>query len=474
MADLAITFIKGDTSGSETDYRDLLPTNMTGIVRPEFGADGYMLETPGLTEFGAGDGIDRGGVWNERLQNHFRVSGNQFIEVNAAGSKTDLGSILGADTATLKGFYSFETQGIIADEKFFLFDPVGGFRQVTDPDVKLPIDGVWIDGYYCLTDGEFLYHTEIVAGTPVEDSIAPLALATAEFSPDPTLGVGKTVDNKWIVFNRYSIEFLRNVGGTTFAFQRLDARALKIGLVATHAKAEMKDVWYFMGGRKDEAISVHAMGGGGSQRIASREVEKLIAQYSELELEDVVMETYEMSAYSYLILHLPRETLLFNETLSQTVGSEYAWSLLTTGLAQGTWIAKHGVFEPRVNEWIYGDKTDDKLAFLDENSAEQYGEIQEWYLNTPFIYLEAQSIDEFGIEILPGFTTTKDATVFISTTADGVFYGQEKTMDYGGPSSYMNRFITYRLCYVRDWFSIRLRGASRSRMVFSRAWIKHG
>jgi len=325
MPSKIITFVKGDKSGSETDYRDYLPINMTGVVRPMFDAQGYMIEYYGLTQFGDGFGVDRGGVWNERLENHFRLSGTDFIEVDQNGVSNSLGTILGADTASLP--YSFETQGIVADGKFYLYDPVNGFRQVNDPDIRVPIDGVWIDGYYCLTDGDVLYHTEIVAGTPIEDSIAPLALATAEFSPDPTVGVGKTTDNKWIAFNRYSIEFFTNVGGETFAFQR------------------------------------------------TREVEKVLKKYTESELSEVVFEGYELDGYTHLILHLPNEALLFNFTLSQAAVIEQSWSILKSGLESEDWIGKHLIFEPRVGLWVLGDKSSGRLGFLDENSAEQYGEI---------------------------------------------------------------------------------------------------
>ena len=46
---MPITFIKGDEIGAETDYRDALPVNMTAIARQNFGAHGYMLQSPGLT-----------------------------------------------------------------------------------------------------------------------------------------------------------------------------------------------------------------------------------------------------------------------------------------------------------------------------------------------------------------------------------------------------------------------------------------
>ena len=67
----AINLLKGDKAGIETDYRDYLPVNMSGVVRSMFGAQGYMLQQPGLTKYGEGIGIDRGGLWNER-QNALR------------------------------------------------------------------------------------------------------------------------------------------------------------------------------------------------------------------------------------------------------------------------------------------------------------------------------------------------------------------------------------------------------------------
>ena len=58
--------------------------------------------------------------------------------------------------------------------------------RVTDSDLGDPIDGVWVDSYYFLTDGEYIYHTDITD----ETSIDPLKYATAEFMPDPSLGLG--------------------------------------------------------------------------------------------------------------------------------------------------------------------------------------------------------------------------------------------------------------------------------------------
>lgn len=469
MPEMNLTLIKGDKHGSETDYRDQLPVNMSGVVRPLFGVAGYMLQQPGLTQYGTGEGIDRGGIYNERLGSHFRVSGTSLIEVATDGTTTVLGTVSGSDTVSLP--YSFNTQAIIADGKYYLYDPDDGFRQVTDTDLGAPIDATWVDQYYFFTDGENLFHTEITN----EESIDPLDFATSEFSPDPTLGVGKTDDNKVIVFNRYSIEYFRNVATDNFAFTRLPDRAQKAGIVGTHCKAEIKGKWFIMGGRREEDISIHVIGLGSYNKIASREVDKVIGQYTESELSTAVLETRVEENIPYLIVHLPNETLLYNMSIAAAAGNDQAWSILKSDVnGNTTWRGKFGVFEPRKGVWVYGDKQDSTIGILDEDVATHYGELAEWILYTPFVHLEFASIDELNIEIIPGFTTEDDAQVFVSLSYDGVFTGQEYIMQYGDASEYDKRFIRYRFGYVRNWFGYKFRGASTSRMAFSRCKINYG
>lgn len=463
-----LDLIKGDKVGDETDYRDNLPVNMTAVIKPIFGARGYMIQSPGLTQYGSGTGIDRGGLWNERQLNHYRVSAGELISVDVNGVKTTLGAISGTDTASLP--YSFNTQGVVADGKFWLYDTTVGFREVTDPELGDPIDCVWVDGFYFFTDGDFIYHSDITD----ESSIDPLKFATAEFMPDPSLGVGKTQDNKVIVFGRYTIEYFVNVATDNFAFQRVATRAAKIGIVGTHAKAEMNDKWHFLGGRKEEAISVHVLGVGTATKIGSREVDKIIGTYTETQLQTAVVEARAEDDTHHLIVHLPNHVLQFNETVARAIGTELAWTILKTDVAgDAPWRAKHGLFEPRKGVWVYGDKLGSNIGILDETVATHYGEIAEWVLDTPFVYLDSQSIDDFEVEIIPGFTVTDDATVAISLTYDGITHGREWFMEYGAPNDRENRFIARRLGYVRNWVGTRLRGATRSRMAFCRAIMRH-
>lgn len=464
-----LTFIKGDKVNSKTDYRDALPVNMYAVRRPILGADGYMIQQQGLTQLGTGVGIDRGGAWNDNMQMHFRVSGGSLVTLATDGTTTTLGAISGTDTAVLD--HSFNTQAVCADGRFWLYDPVNGFREVTDPDLGDPIDFCWVDGYYFFTDGEFIYHTDINN----ESAIDPLKFATAEFIPDFTYGVHKTEDNKVMVFGRYSIEYFVNQATANFAFARVASRALKIGIVGTHAKCEVGGKVYIVGSRKEEAVSFHVIGVGSAEKVATREIDQILATYTEQELADLVLESFESDGTSFVMMHLPNHVLMFNQTIAAVAGIDQAWSIWKSDVLGDTPCrAKHGVFDQRLNQWVFGDKQDATIGLLDSSVATQYGNIVEWLLFTPFLYLEDQSIDELDIETIPGFTSTLDATVFVSLTYNGLTYGLEWTQMYGLPSEYSMRFIVRRLGYVDNWVGMKLRGASRSRMAFGRGFIEHG
>jgi hypothetical protein len=366
--------------------------------------------------------------------------------------------------------YSFNTQCIIADGKMFLYDPVGGFREVVDPDLGLPIDGVWIDGYYFMTDGEYLFHTDI----DDEESIDPLKFATSEFSPDPTLGVAKTQDNKVIVFNRYSTEYFINVAADNFAFTRQPTRAQKIGIVATHAKIEIAGQWVIVGSRKNESLGVHSVGIGSSVKISSREIDKILKQYTEPELADMRVEAREEDAINLIYFHLPNETLCFNATAAATSGPAKSWSIITTGQAGDPWRAINGVNDTRLNKWLYGDQTDTSIGVINDSSFSQYGERSEWVLYTPFINLETLSLDEIEIETIPGLNAIDDATVAFSMTKDGLIWSSEYWALYGEPLDYNKRYIIRRLGDINQWVGLKFRSYTTSRMSFAVLSITYG
>lgn len=462
-----IPLIKGDKISPNTDYRDFMPVNMTAVPKPILGANGYMLCYPGLTQIATGSGTDRGAVYNRRMKIQFRVSGKKLIKV-VAGVVTELGTVPGTGQAAMP--YSFNTQAVIADGRMFLYDATNGFREVTDSDLGSPIDGVWVDGYYFLTDGEYIYHTDLAD----ESSIDPLKFATAEFMPDDSIGLGITPDDKVIVFGRDTTEYFVNQATANFAFQRVQTRAQKIGIVATHAKCESGGNWYFAGGRAQDSLGVFVLGVGQSVRVSTREIDKVLATYTETALSDMRMESRTEDDVELVIVHLSGHALCYNATVAATMGKDYAWSILRTGSSATPHRAINGVFDADLGYWVYGDKTGTQIGKLDNTVFSQYGSVSEWILSSPFINLETASIDELEIETIPGNTPFDDATVAFSLTKDGQTYSTEWWNLYGEPNDYNHRYILRRLGDVSQWVGFKFRAVTKSRMAFCYLTVTYG
>ena len=109
----------GDRSADNVDYRDQLMVNRTLVVRDIKDDQGYHLSHDGLTSHGTAVGIDRGAIWNARQQSHLRISGQSLISVDSNGDVTVINeAISGVDQVSLP--YSFQTQGILANTRFYL------------------------------------------------------------------------------------------------------------------------------------------------------------------------------------------------------------------------------------------------------------------------------------------------------------------------------------------------------------------
>lgn len=471
MPQIQVPLIKGQRVSTKTDYRDALMVNAYAVIEPVLGADGYVLLYPGLTKVADSVGTDRAGNYNERFGEQYRVSGGSLVRVNRDNTVDTLGAIAGEDQATLDGFYSFNTQGVIAGGGFYLYSPSDGFQQVTDQDLGSPIDGVWVDNYYFMTDGEFLFHTDITD----ETSIDPLKFATAEFMPDPSLGLGKTQDNKVIVWGRYTVELFRNVASENFAFTRVPDRGQKIGIVATHAKTEAGGRYYFCGGRKGDSLGIHILGVGASEKVSTREIDKILAKYSEPELSDMRMESRSEGDVTFILAHLPNETICFNEEVAKKYGVGSAWTILKSDvLGDRPYRAINGVFDANRGYWVYGDKLTGNIGKLDNEVCTHYEEIVEGIIDSPLLKLETMSIDEIEMETIAGHTSDPGARVAISVTHNGFTYSQEWFDTYGEPLDYGNRFIIRQLGYVPDMVGIRFRVATRSRMSFAAMKVTYG
>jgi len=179
------------------------------------------------------------------------------------------------------------------------------------------------------------------------------------------------------------------------------------------------------------------------------------------------METRLEDDIIFVLVHLPEETLLFNYTMYAQYGKEVAWTLLKTDtVGDNPYRAINGVYDARNGKWIYGDRNDETIGQLDESVVTHYDEKVEALLYSPLVRLPDFSIDSLEIDTIPGHTVVDDARVAVSVTLDGVTYGNEYWMDYGGPSEYGQRFILNRIGYVRNIIGFKFRWISKSKMAF--------
>jgi hypothetical protein len=461
---MQIPLIKGDKVSNNVDYRDALPVNMFAVNREILGSAGYLINWYGLTELATGQGVDRGAIWvsADGIYGHYRVSGDSLISLASNGAVTVIGAIAGTEQVSMD--YSFNNLAIVADGKLYYYNPADGLRIIDDADVGSPIDLVWVDGYFFLTDGKDIYHSDITN----EESFLPLDFGNAQFMPDPSRGLGKNEDNEIIVFGAFSTEYFVNRGSENFAFQRLNQKAQKIGILGTQCKSELSGKWYTISRRKETSASFHIISLGSEQAISSRETDQVLATYSPDALSTSTVDTMMIDNVEFVIYHLPNHTFIFNQTIAETMGIDKAWSILKSDvLGDNTYRGKNLLLDPRNGKWTIGDKSSSTIGYLDRSTCTQYGDIAEWILYTPFVNMETLSINKLEIETIPGIAPDNDATVAVSITQDGRTYSKEYWNLYGTNLDYGQRFYLRNLGYVRDWIGFKFRGASRARMAFS-------
>jgi len=462
---MQIPMLKGDKIGSNTDYRDGLLTNMYAVKRDILGANGYLMSFYGLSGFAEGGGVDRGGKWvsREGLEGHYRLSGTDFIKIDEYGLITVLGTVAGSDQASID--FSFNNVAVVAGGKLFYYNPTAGFRQMTDTDIGNPIDIVWVDGYFFLTDGETIYHSNILN----EEQYEPLAFANAEFMPDSSRGLGRTEENEVLVFGEFSKQSFINVGATPFAFQTIPRKNQKIGILGVHCKKELNGKWYTLSRRENTAPSFHIISIGTEQSISTRETDVILQSYTDDELSTSTVDAFIDGNVTFIMFHLPSHTLVFNESVAETFGLESSWSILKTDTTGDlTYRGRNIVRDPRNGKWLIGDKRDGSVGEIDRTICTHYGAMVEWLIHTPAVMLETGSINKLEIETIPGVSPDNDATVFISMSQDMRANSMEYSKEYGMNNQFGLRFIVRRLGYVRSWVTFRLRGVSRSRMAFSK------
>jgi hypothetical protein len=455
-----IPVLSGIFTDANSDFRNSYPRNLIPVPKDEGISKGYIRPADGIVEFSSNaPGIDRGGInWDGVL---YRVMGSKLVSIDEFGAITTIGDVDAGGQVTLD--YSFDFLGIASNKKLFLFDK-GTLKQNTDEDLGDVIDFIWIDGFFMTTDGLSLVVTEL--NDPF--AVNPLKFGSSEIDPDPIVGLLE-LNNEAYALNRFTIEVFENVGGLGFPFQRIESAAIRRGCIGTHAKAIFLEQIAFMGGARNEATSVWLGISGQSRRIATREIDQILAEFTETQLADVVMEVRVDKGHQFLYIHLPDRTIVYDGAASAIVGQPIWFTLGSSVVGNSIYKARNLV---RVyDKWIVGDPTDNRVGRFVDNISSHYGELIGWDFGTIIVYNGGFGAVFHRLELvsLTGRSAFgDDSTIWMSYSFDGVAFSQEFPLPVGKQGDRNNRIAWLQAFAMNNWAVVKFRGTSDAHMSIAR------
>lgn len=445
-----VPILAGIYSDSTSQLRTSMPRNLVPVPKSSGISNAYLAPSDGLVAMGTGPGADRGGInWNGAC---YRVMGSRLVLVSPFGDVTNLADVGSGGTVTLD--YSFDRLAIASGDKLFYWN--GAISQVTDPDLGIVVDMLWVDGYFMTTDGEFLIVTELNDPYAVD----PLKYGSSEVDPDPIVAL-KKVRNEVMALNRYSIEVFQNVGGSGFPFQRIDGAQIQRGCVGTHACCNFVDTVAFLGSGRNEAPAVYLALSGGSQKVSSREVEIILQEYTEAQLSTVILEPKVDKGHQHLYVHLPDRTLVFDAAATASLGDQVWFTLTSSIVGNSQYRARNFVWA--YDKWIFGDPMAPQVGKFSGSVSTHYGNVIGWEFGTPIVFNETFGVifNELELVGLPGDAVFgKDPVIWTSYSLDGQTWSQERPTRAGSAGQTQQRICWRRQGKMRNWRIQKFRGTS--------------
>ncbi len=456
-----IPILNGIYTDNGPDFRTSYPVNMIPVPKSNGISEGFLRPADGLVANGTGPGIDRGGInWNGVC---YRVMGSKLVTVSSTGVITVLGDVQNnGKLVTLD--YSFDLLAIASNDKLWYYSPSTGLDQVTDPDLGIVLDVVWVDGYFMTTDGEFLVVTELSDPTQVN----PLKYGSSEIDPDPVVALLK-LRNEIYALNRNTIEVYDNVGGDLFPFQRIEGAQIEKGVVGTHACCVYLESIAFLGSGFNEAPGIYLGGNAKANKISTQEIDQILLQFTELELSTVKLEARNDKAHEHLYIHLPDRTLVFDGAASQDLGQPVWFTLTSSLVGFSKYRAQNLVW--CYDKWLVGDPTSTSVGYMVSNISTHYGQKVRWEFGTTIVYNEGRGAIIQNLELV-GLTGSvaygTDPTINTSYSTDGETWSQQKFINAGKTGKRAKRLVWFQQGWMRNWRIQRFQGTSDAHMSFAR------
>lgn len=447
---MQIGIMTGIYADKTAQLRTALPRNLVPVLKESGLSKSYLGPAEGIVAHGTGPGIGRGSmVWNGVC---YSVMGSKLVRVDSDGSVTTLADVDPGGEVSLD--VSFDRLAIASNQKLFYWD--GALSQVTDPDLGVVVDMLWIAGYFMTTDGTSIIVTDI--DNPY--AVNPLRYGSSEADPDPIVAL-KRVRSEVVALNRYSIETFQNVGGDGFPFARIDGAQIQRGCVGTKACAKFLESVAFLGSARNEAPAVWIAASGTAQKLSTREVDTILQGYSEGQLALAVLETRADRGQQHLYVHLPDRTLVFDGAASELIGDPVWFELGSSVVGHAQYRARH--FAWAYDRWLCDDPQSPTVGRMSNAVATHYDAAVGWDFGTAVLYNEGRGaiVHELELICLPGNVPLGAAPViWTSYSSDGQVWSQERPVAAGKIGERDKRICWRKQGFIRNWRIQRFRGTS--------------
>ena len=458
---MQIPILNGIYTDSTPELRTAYPVNLVPVPKQSGISSEFLRPGDGIVSNGTGVGIDRGGVnWQGSL---YRVMGTKLVEINSAGTVATLGDVGGPTDQLVTFDYSFDQLAIASGGRLYYWDG-SILTQVTDPDLGVVLDVVWVDGYFMTTDGEFLVVTELSDPTQVN----PLKYGSSEVDPDPVVALLK-LRNEVYALNRNTIEVFDNVGGELFPFARIDGAQIQKGVVGTFACCVFIERIAFLGSGRNEAPSIYVGASAVAEKISTQEIDTLLLEYTEAQLALVKLEARNDKNHQHLYVHLPDRTIVFDSQASAAMQTP-VWFTLTTALVGfAQYRARNMVWV--YDKWMVGDPQSSNIGYFVQDTGHHWGERVRWEFGTLIVYNEGNGalFNELELVSLTG-SVALGTNPFISTSysVDGRSFSQDKFIAVGTIGNTRKRLAWFQQGHMRNWRIQRFRGDSDAHVSYVR------
>lgn len=506
---MQIPILNGIYTDGTPEIRTSYPVNLVPVPKVSGISNGFLRPGDGIVANGTGPGVDRGGIeWNNVC---YRVMGTKLVSVSSSGAVTVLGDVGGPTTNLVTFDYEFDFLIIASGGRLYYWIPVNTvatlvwnptapiLRQVTDPDLGLVLDVVWVDGYVMTTDGQFLVVTEQNNPTQID----PFKYGSSAADPDPVVALLK-LRNEVYALNRHTVEVFNNVGGDFFPFARIEGAQIQKGCIGTQACCVFVDAMAFLGSGRNEAPGIYLGVSATTTKVSTQEIDNILQQYTEDQLSTVKLESRNDKAHEHLYVHLPDQTLVYDASASRAL-QEQVWFVLastTTGIAQ--YRARNIVW--CYNKWLVGDPQSNAIGYLVQSTGHHWDQQVRWEFGTLIVYNESNGaifnklelvaltgsvalatqvvngllqengfflLQENGEYILlelavPNSAALGNPQISTSYSLDGRSWSQDKFISVGTTGDTKKRLAWFQQGHMRNWRIQRFRGDSSAHVSFAR------